>query len=62
MTHQQAQQLHNRDEVEVLTPDGKDWEAGYVLGSPTVVAGGIIVIPVNTPRNGFREVYQDEIR
>lgn len=56
-----AAQLHNRDEVLVRTPDGKDWEQGYVLGSPKRV-GGRILVPVQTPQNGWREVDHVDVR
>ena len=53
--------LHNRDELQVRTPDGKDWELGYVLGEPRQ-ENGRCIIPVTTPKNGFREVDHREVK
>ena len=61
MRLRQAAQLHNRDEVKVRTPDGTDWEQGYVLGDPQHI-GGHIMVPVQTPQNGFREVDHTDVR
>ena len=64
MNLKQAEQLHNRDEVQVRTPEGQ-WEQGYVLGEPRRITGigyDTIIIPVQTPQNGFREVDHTEIR
>jgi len=61
MNLKQAKQLHNRDEVQIRTPDGKDWEQGYVLGDPRKIEGRIIV-PVYNPQNGYREVDHSDLR
>ena len=61
MRLRQAAQLHNRDEVKVRTPDGKNWEQGFVLGTPENLNGRIMV-PVLTPAFGFRQVDHVDVR
>ena len=62
MKLEQALQLHNRDEVQVRTPNGKSWEPGYVLGEPRKMAAGLLIIPVQTQNNGWREVDHTDVR
>lgn len=50
MRKQTAKKLHNRDEVEVRV-DG-NWYPGYVLGTPTEIAGRIL-IPVQSTKYGW---------
>lgn len=60
MCFRHAKKLENRDEVEVRKTTG-GWEHGYVLGSPKVM-DKIIIIPVQTPSDGFREVSHFDVR
>jgi hypothetical protein len=60
MRAREAKKLHNHDEVLVRTPEG-EWEQGYILGQPKEVAGRII-LPVQTPQNGWREVDHTDVK
>lgn len=60
MRKRDAKKLHNRDEVEVRTSEGR-WEHGYVLGTPEEI-GGRIIIPVQTPSEGYKQVDHVDVR
>jgi hypothetical protein len=56
-----AKKLENRDQVEVRKDIG-GWEYGYVLGSPRLVTPKLLIIPVQSPSAGFREVSHKDVR
>jgi hypothetical protein len=60
MRAKDAKRLHNRDEVLVRASDGS-WEHGYVLGEPELVNGRVI-IPVQTPSDGWKQVDHTDVR
>lgn len=56
-----AKKLANRDDVTVRNSDGK-WEHGYVLGSPRLENPKLLIIPVQSPSDGFKEVSHFDVR
>ena len=59
MRARDALKLRNRDQVEVRTNDG--WVMGYVLGDPRK-EHSFVVIPVQTPNEGYQEVVHTDVR
>ena len=60
MRKRDALKLRNRDEVTVRGATGA-WEHGYVLGEP-YEKNGRVIIPVDTPHEGYRKVDHVEVR
>jgi hypothetical protein len=56
-----AKKLENRDQVQVRRETG-EWEYGYVLGTPSLVSPKLLIIPVQSPSDGFRSVSHTEVR
>ena len=61
MRYHYARRLHNRDEVTIKSTK----EVGYVLGEPeeVVTPDGKkrVIIPVQSPSQGFRRLLHDEV-
>jgi hypothetical protein len=57
-----AKKLRNRDEVLVRKHDGSGWEQGQVLGEPRLACPILLIIPVQSPTDGLREVDHFDVR
>jgi hypothetical protein len=56
-----AKKLQNRDEVKVRKETG-GWEYGHVLGTPFLISPKQIIIQVQNPSDGYREVSHLDVR